>query len=128
MPGLPRPSLPMSFSIAALLRPFAYLSLPVVALRYAASRSPTLRYYLRLLLYVSTMGLCSIWGVILSITLSIAGNRFNINYYTARSFYYLASRVMDIRFKVQGEEHLDTRPAVIVGNHQSMLDILYLGR
>jgi len=30
--------------------------------------------------------------------------------------------------EVEGEEYLKTRPAVIVGNHQSMLDVLYLAR
>ncbi|CAL1700200.1 unnamed protein product [Somion occarium] len=47
---------------------------------------------------------------------------------SAQSFYNLASPVVDIRIEMEGEEHLENRPAVIVANHQSMLDILMLGR
>jgi len=61
--------------------------------------------------------------------MSLFGERFNINYVIARSFYNMASRVLDIKFKVEGEEHLtNSGPAILVGNHQTMLDILYLGR
>lgn len=57
------------------------------------------------------------------------GERFNANYVVARSFYYLASRTVDIKVEiVEGEEYLDTRPAILVANHQSMVDILLLGR
>jgi len=56
------------------------------------------------------------------------GQGVNVNYVTARSFYYLASKAVDITVEVEGEEYLDSRPAVLVGNHQSMVDILVLGR
>jgi len=112
----------------AILKLIAYLSLPVIALRYLASRYPKARYHIRVVLYMSTMGVCSIWGVFVSVVMGLFGNRFDINYIVARSFYNLASSIISIRFIVQGEEHLDLRPAILVGNHQSMLDILYLGR
>jgi len=35
---------------------------------------------------------------------------------------------MGIEFKVEDEEYMSTPSAIYVGNHQSMLDILYLGR
>ncbi|KAI6130281.1 hypothetical protein EDD16DRAFT_1689656 [Pisolithus croceorrhizus] len=50
------------------------------------------------------------------------------NFVVARTFYAIASYALDITVEVEGEEHLQTRPAVMVSNHQSMLDILCLGR
>ncbi|PIL37422.1 hypothetical protein GSI_01116 [Ganoderma sinense ZZ0214-1] len=114
--------------LASIIKPLVYVSLPVFALKTFADSNPFARYYVRIGLYLSTLGVCSIWGVICSITMGIAGRRFDVFYVIARSFYFLASRVIGIRLIVEGEEHLDTRPAVLVGNHQSMLDILYLGR
>lgn len=111
------------------LKPIAYLSLPIMLCHELSSKSTRARYYIRLVLYLSTLGVCSVWGVIVSIAMSLVGRRFDINYVVARSFYLLASRLLGIRFQVEGEEHLDTsRPAILVGNHQTMLDILYLGR
>ncbi len=53
--------------------------------------------------------------------------RLNINYLTARSFYYICSPLIGIKLDVEGEEHLtslltakDGKPqsAVLIGNHQ----------
>ncbi|KAG9120601.1 1-acylglycerol-3-phosphate O-acyltransferase [Ceratobasidium sp. 392] len=60
--------------------------------------------------------------------MTVIGQRFDINWVVARSFYIAAGRIMGIDFKVEGEEHMDTPSAIFIGNHQSMLDILYLGR
>lgn len=114
--------------LSLILKPLAYLGLPVFLLHTASRSSPVARYYVRLTLYLSTIGLCSAWGAVVSFAMALAGQRFNVNWVIARTFYAVASRVMDIKISVEGEEHLDTRPAVLVGNHQSMLDILYLGR
>jgi hypothetical protein len=83
--------------------------------------------------------------------------RLNINFLTARSFYYLCSPLIGVTLEVEGREHLEQlnsgaggKSAVLVGNHQSFvvlggihhdhveltislhadsfLDILYLGR
>ena len=78
--------------------------------------------------YLSTLGICSVWGAVASIGFSLIGERYNGNWFTARSFYFACSRLLGIDFDVEGEEYLNTRPAVLVGNHQSMVDILYLGR
>lgn len=115
--------------LAFLLKPLAYFSLPVFLLHTASSISPLCRYYIRLCLYLSSLGVCSVWGVIVSIGLTLVGRRFDINWVTARSFYAVASSALGIRFEVEGEEYLsNTGASVLMGNHQSMLDILYLGR
>ncbi|KZT42936.1 1-acylglycerol-3-phosphate O [Sistotremastrum suecicum HHB10207 ss-3] len=115
--------------VSFFLKPVAYLSLPIFVLHSLSKQSPMIRYYVRVALYLSTLGLASAWGVIVSIGMTLIGRRFDINYIVARSFHFLAGNAMGIKFQLEGEEHLDSvRPAILVGNHQSMLDILYLGR
>lgn len=118
----------MTSLLTCLVKPLAYVSLPVFILHTASNASPLARYYVRLGLYISALGICSAWGAIASIGMSIIGRRFDIDWVVARSFYALAGRLLDIRFEVEGEEYLSIRPAIMVGNHQSMVDILYLGR
>lgn len=114
--------------VSALFKPFAYVSVPYLILKYATEGNPTARYYFRVVVYYSTLGFCSVWGMMVAIGMSLAGQRLDINWVVARSFYTLAGKLLDIKFVVEGEEHLDTKPAVLVGNHQSGLDILFLGR
>ncbi|EIW61586.1 1-acylglycerol-3-phosphate O [Trametes versicolor FP-101664 SS1] len=114
--------------LTALVKPLAYLSLPAFAIHALANANPAIRYYVRIGLFLSTLGVCSVWGVICSIGMGLVGRRFDVFYVIARSFYYLTSPAIGVRLVVEGEEYLDTRPSVLVGNHQSMFDILYLGR
>lgn len=115
-------------SILSFVKPLAYITLPIFVLRSASRSSPVARYYVRIGIYLSAMGICSVWGVLASIGMTLIGRRLDINWLVARSFYAIASRWLDITIEVEGEEYLSTRPAVLVGNHQSMLDILFLGR
>ena len=113
----------------SLFKPLAYVSIPLLCFNWISSHSSLGRYYIRLALYLSTLGLCSIYGTLVSIGLTLVGRRFEINWVVARSFYSLAGRVLGIFFEVEGEHWLKTtRPAILIGNHQSMLDIIYLGR
>ena len=114
--------------VTALFKPLAYVSVPYLILKHITETNPTARYYFRVAVYYSALGFCSVWGMIVAVGMSLAGHRLDINWVVARSFYTLAGKLLDIKFVVQGEEHLDTKPAVLVGNHQSALDILFLGR
>ncbi|KAI0719041.1 hypothetical protein C8Q72DRAFT_130970 [Fomitopsis betulina] len=58
----------------------------------------------------------------------LVGRKLDMFFVVARTFYMIASRALDIQLMVNGGEHLETRPAVLIRNHQSMLDILHLGR
>lgn len=113
----------------SLLKPLAYVSIPLLFFNTLSSHSTLGRYYVRLALYLSTLGLCSVYGALVSISLTLVGRRFEINWVVARTFYNLAGRVLGIYFEVEGEDWLkNTNPAILIGNHQSMLDIMYLGR
>ncbi|TCD63480.1 1-acylglycerol-3-phosphate O-acyltransferase [Steccherinum ochraceum] len=99
------------FLMSYVFKPLAYVSLPVLVLKQIMEISPPIiRYYIRLGLYLSTL------------------SRFNANWVTARTFHEIVKRVIDIKFEVEGAEILDiARPAVLVCNHQSMLDVEMLG-
>ncbi|KAK8844606.1 hypothetical protein IAR55_006453 [Kwoniella newhampshirensis] len=121
-----------------LLKPFAVAStLALSTLGILSQRYQRARFYFHLTLYCSTLGLASVWGVIVSLLATAAGQRLNINYFVARSFYHVCGPLVGIRFEVEGEEHLSglltarngkPQSAVLLSNHQSFLDILYIGR
>ncbi|KAJ9097780.1 hypothetical protein QFC20_006126 [Naganishia adeliensis] len=65
------------------------------------------RFVLHLGVYVGTLAVCSVLGVVYSVLLTLVGQRLNINYLTARSFYYLTSPLVGIKLEVEGYEHLE---------------------
>ena len=87
---------------------------------------PKSRFYLRFVTAVLTMCAASSYGVVASIVLRYIGRKSLAQWTVARAFYLLLSP-LGIRFEVEDEQHLLTRPAVFVSNHQSELDILALG-
>lgn len=104
-------------------------SVSFLLLTLASARSQKARYYLNSFLYMFSMGVCSSLGVVYAVFLSLLpGKRFNTNYFVARTFYAMAGTLIGYKITVEGAEHLQTRPSIMLGNHQSMLDILYLGR
>jgi lysophosphatidate acyltransferase len=86
-----------------------------------------IKYYWRIVVYLTSLAIVSVWGAVLSVALLAVGKRFDIDFWTARSFYFVAGKLLGIKFEIEGEEYLNTKPAVLLGNHQSMLDVLYLG-
>ena len=86
--------------------------------------------YLNVLLYVLSLGACSVLGVVVSPIMYLSNrSRLNINWVVARSFHHLAGTLIGLKFKVEGGEKFEkARPAVVVGNHQTGIDILYLGK
>ncbi|KAF5369610.1 hypothetical protein D9757_001070 [Collybiopsis confluens] len=117
----------MSF-LLSLFRPLAYISLPVILARTISSSSPTGQYYVRRGLYIGCMTAIATWGIVVAATMSVAGHRYDVNWVIARAFYALAGNVLGISVEVEGEEHLLTKPGVILSNHQSMLDVLFVGK
>ncbi|BGP55495.1 1-acylglycerol-3-phosphate O-acyltransferase [Rhodotorula sphaerocarpa] len=133
---LARPLPPASFASAAaatvsrLATPRALTALAAAVLPAAvmARFFQPVRYYLRLTTFLVSLGANSVWGVCVSIIMSLAGRGKDINYVVARSFEASTAPLLGVTLRVEGREHLDqNRPAVLVGNHQTMVDILYLG-
>ena len=113
------------------LLPAFYLGLTLAfsALSALSIYTPTSTFCGRTLAAYGSLSLCALYGVLASITLRLLGLHRLSQYATARAFKWTMRYTTDIRFEiVSGEEHLDgTRPAVLIGNHQSALDILLLG-
>ncbi|AAW43127.1 hypothetical protein CNBD4030 [Cryptococcus deneoformans B-3501A] len=99
-------------------------------------------YYLNLALYTILLISTSFLAVLIAIVCSLTGRRLNTNYFVARTFYCIAGTILGWKFQVEGEQYLwelsgehgggkaneKGRSMVMVGNHQSFVDILYLGR
>ncbi|KAG6810745.1 hypothetical protein H0H92_010489 [Tricholoma furcatifolium] len=115
--------------VGLVVKPLAYLSLPVILLRSISASSSTGRYYVRQTLYVGTLMTVAACSIVFAAGLSVVGRKFDVNYVVAKTFYYLARNVLDVRVEVEGQENLDHgRPGVLMANHQTMLDILIVGR
>ena len=117
----------MSFLIS-IVKPLAYISFPFILIRSISAASPVGRYYTRLAVYVGTLVTVGSCSVIIAAGMSLIGRSTDVNSVVAWIFYALASRALGVKIDVEGEEHLDTRPTVLMSNHQSMLDILVLGK
>lgn len=68
------------------------------------------------------------WAAFVAAAMSLVGRRYEVNYVIARTFYAVAGTALGISVEVEGEEYLDTKPALLMNNHQTMLDILFVGR
>ena len=106
-----------------------YLGLTILLFAMArfASSGPA-AFYARLLASYGSLLLCAMYGTIASLILRLAGKHRIAQWATARSFYHVMYLTTGIRFViVSGKEHLEQRPVVFIGNHQSALDVLLLG-
>ncbi|KAI5305664.1 hypothetical protein KEM56_003708 [Ascosphaera pollenicola] len=71
---------------------------------------------------------CASYGVVASLLLRLVGYGGLAQWTVARAFKWSMWFSTGVWFDiVEGAEHLTTRPCVIIGNHQSELDILLLG-
>ncbi|KAF1988728.1 acyltransferase-domain-containing protein [Aulographum hederae CBS 113979] len=72
---------------------------------------------------------CAAYGVLAAFVLRVTGFGGLSQWTVARSFKYSMGLFAGVWFDVvEGQEYLDnTRPAVIIGNHQTELDVLMLG-
>ena len=116
----------MSF-LVSLVKPLAYISLPVIFLRSIASSSQTGRYYVRIGLYLGSLTVAAACGVVIGVALSLVGRRYDVNFFVARCTYAILG-MMDLKVEVEGSENLKTCPAVFICNHQSMLDVAVLAK
>ncbi|KAL8827006.1 MAG: hypothetical protein Q9191_003451 [Dirinaria sp. TL-2023a] len=121
----------MNFILLYLLRlVLAYVTATITLFLLSALSLalPYTSFFARLLSSYLSLVVCATYGVLASILLRVAGYHRISQYVTARSFkwvmYFSTGVVFDI---VEGVEHLNTRPCVIIGNHQSELDVLLLG-
>ncbi|PYH95781.1 1-acyl-sn-glycerol-3-phosphate acyltransferase [Aspergillus ellipticus CBS 707.79] len=111
--------------VASGISSFVVVTLSLFAL---GQKVPRAAFGARCLAAYGSLLLCATYGVIASIVLRLVGYGRISQWATARSFKWVMRITTGVRFDIiQGAEHLTTRPAVFIGNHQSELDVLMLG-
>lgn len=92
---------------------------------------PKAAFVARILSSYICLLLAASFGVLCSMVLRLFGAEHNSQYYTGRVFMWLMLATTGITFEViDPKGHLskeENRPAVLVGNHQTELDVLMLG-
>lgn len=77
------------------------------------------RFFARILSCYLLLITCAAYGVVTSVVLRLLGRQSIAQWVVARAFKNLTCPIVGIEFRVEGEEKLETRPAVFVSNHQS---------
>ncbi|KAJ2452500.1 1-acylglycerol-3-phosphate O-acyltransferase [Coemansia sp. RSA 2336] len=86
-------------------------------------------YYRRLVHFALCAVVASTAGIVSSPVMWACGRKASVNWVVARTFYYTTRVVLGIRVEIEGEDIIQSaRPCVLVGNHQTMLDLIMLGR
>ncbi|KAL9085549.1 MAG: hypothetical protein Q9159_004647 [Coniocarpon cinnabarinum] len=85
----------------------------------AMSSMPVLGFYSRCILSFLCMAACALYGVFASIFLRIIGYGGLSQWTVARAFKWTMRFMVGVQFVIQDEHHLKTRPAVLIGNHQT---------
>lgn len=94
------------------------------------THTPRVEFYGRSLASFLGLALCAIYATFTTAGLNIAGYGGLGQWTAARAFKWVGWYFTGVWFDVEegGREILDgTRPAVFLGNHQTELDVLYLG-
>ena len=109
---------------------YILLTLTLFAMSIYLPTIPVLGFAARLLASYASLLLCATYGVLASIALRLFGKHRLAQWAVARSFDLVMRYTTGVRFViVEGERCLTSkRPMVIIGNHQTELDVLFLGR
>ncbi|KAG8884042.1 1-acylglycerol-3-phosphate O-acyltransferase [Tulasnella sp. 331] len=86
------------------------------------------RYWIRITLYFTTLFVVSLAAFPICLVMTALGRRFDTNWMQARLFYMCMTYLMGWECEVEGAEHLSTNPAIYIGNHQSAVDVLWIGK
>ncbi|KAJ2786175.1 1-acylglycerol-3-phosphate O-acyltransferase [Coemansia javaensis] len=87
------------------------------------------RFVRRLIHFALCVAVASTVGIVTGPVLWACGRQASTNWVAGRTFYYLARVTLGVVVEIEGEEILQrARPCVLAGNHQTMLDLIVLGR
>lgn len=121
----------MAGILFALLTATTITSLLVHALIFAGQlmKKPALEFYGRSIASFCALVICATYGTIASACLNVVGYGGLGQWTTARAFKWTMLVFTGVWFEIEDErDYLNTTsPAVLVGNHQTELDVLMLG-
>jgi lysophosphatidate acyltransferase len=112
----------MSTLLFYLTLPLQTVALTAFLLHSLSSLWPPAAFYSRAILSFSCLVFCACYGVFASVALRIVGYGGLSQYTVARAFKWTMWLTTGVEFVLQDEEHLATRPAVFIGNHQTYAD------
>ncbi|TKA72762.1 hypothetical protein B0A55_06841 [Friedmanniomyces simplex] len=109
------------------LADFATIQLLLLSARL--TKNHVLEYYGRAIASFTALALCAIYGTLASLCLNVFGYGGLGQWTTARGFKWMMWFFTGVWFEVHDEKDWlsTTRPAILVGNHQTELDVLVLG-
>jgi len=108
---------------------FLFATVQTLLLGGRIAQIPALEYYGRSLASFIALIICATYGTIASACLNVAGYGGLGQWTTARAFKWIMLLFTGVWFEIEDEKDYlgRTRPAVFVGNHQTELDVLFLG-
>ncbi|CAG8702386.1 13516_t:CDS:2, partial [Acaulospora colombiana] len=65
----------------------------------------------------------SLWGILISVFVGI-----ETNYHATKAFANVCEWTIGLQLVVEGSEHLEIGPSVVLYNHQTMMDMVFMGR
>ncbi|PVU89444.1 hypothetical protein BB560_006295, partial [Smittium megazygosporum] len=77
--------------------------------------------YMICLLIAASISIC------VSPVLFVLDRRADVNFVTARLFYLFSRVLLGYTVEIENSEYLNKQPCVFIGNHQSALDLVWLG-
>ncbi|KAK4544757.1 hypothetical protein LTR36_004006 [Oleoguttula mirabilis] len=94
-----------------------------------ATNNHALVFYARSLASFTALILCAAYGTLASACLNVAGYGGLGQWTTARAFKYMMLLFVGVEFEIEDPHKVlgNVRPVVFVGNHQTELDVLFLG-
>ncbi|MCJ1358643.1 MAG: 1-acylglycerol-3-phosphate O-acyltransferase [Icmadophila ericetorum] len=115
--------------VVAFIRFFAlYVGLTSSLFSMSYLGNTTASFFARLLTSYMALAICALFGVFAATNMRLFDAHRSSQWATARAFKYTMRIATSVQFKiVGGKEHLNIRPAVFIGNHQTALDVLMLG-
>lgn len=116
------------FSLALILLSIFFLS-QTLGILGVILQKPRLEFYGRSIASFLALFLCALYGTVASFCLNITGYGGLGQWTTARSFKWTMWWFTGVWFEIEDPNDWlgTTRPAVFIGNHQTELDVLFLG-
>lgn len=106
--------------LAVILSPLLFHVLSAATSPVAPPVSRMLSFVARAIASFTSLIICAAYGVVASAVLRVVGYGGLSQYVVARAFKWTMWFSTGVTFKVvEGEEYLKTRPAVLIGNHQT---------
>ena len=113
-----------------IMKSMVYVSISLfIVQQIAVQQTPSpLRYYARLIVYTSTLATVASYSFVAALVMTLLGRPCDTNHLGTHLFYSIVNILLGLKVEIEGEEYLETKPAVYMSNHQSMVDVLILGR